>query len=685
MVTAINPPGSGDPRAQTGKFKSQTGTLGEWSTEAPDEFDYSGDADGFFPVTRLRQQYLDYLVAKVNEYEEQKMSRHYYHGAQWTPEEIRILRERRQPIITINRLGRKIDSIAGLVLRLRQDPKAWPRNPSGADGAEVATQCIRTVLDGNEWYFLDNYCVTQAAIEGIAGVELKLIPGDHGDPDLGMDFIFGDDFFYDPRSFKPDFSDSRFMGIAKWLDVEAAVELFPDREEEIRSLMVETGFDLTTHADREFKWVYVNEHRVRLVEHWYKHRNKWYWAFYCSFILLAQGESPFMDERKRSSCRFHMWSAAVDHDGDRYGLTRNLKGPQDEINARRSKALHISNVTRLKLQKGAVDDVETTRREAARPDGVIEYNVGFEPPQEAEKNNDLQAHMLLLQHATSEIDGFANINPALMQADGKDEHSGVAINLLQKAGIAEIGTFLRNYRSWKIRVYRAIWNTIQTTWQAERWIRVSGQDGVKQFLAVNKLGLNQWGQPTITNAVGSLDVDIILDEGPDVANLMQDAWEVLAQMPPGTVPPDILIKLMPLPNSVRKEVLQEMQQAAQAAQQNPDPKTKAEMIKAQTAQGLGAQKMQQAQLQGQYKLQEAKVRAEAEAANAQQDQAQTQLEFAIQRDRTAAEQQKLRLEMEQSRQEHEFKMAELAEAHATMKVQHAAKRKAATAPKPKAK
>ena len=27
--------------------------------------------------------------------------------------------------------------------------------------------------------------------------------------------------------------------------------------------MVETGFDLTTHADREYKWIYVNEKRLK--------------------------------------------------------------------------------------------------------------------------------------------------------------------------------------------------------------------------------------------------------------------------------------------------------------------------------------------------------------------------------------------------------------------------------------
>jgi hypothetical protein len=652
-------------------FVSQTGTVGNWSTHSPDEFDWSGNDDGFFPVSRLRQQYLDYLAAKVLEYEEQKLSRHYYHGAHWTPDEIRVLRERRQPVITYNRIARKIDGIAGLLQRLRQDPKAYPRNPRNADGAEVATQCVRNVLDGAEWQFLDNYAATQAAIEGIGGIELKLIEGDRGDPDITADFIFGDDFFYDPRSFKPDFSDARYMGIAKWLDVEAAIELFPDKEEELRTLMVETGFDLTTHSDREYKWVYVNEHRLRLVEHWYKHRGRWYWAFYCSFILLDQGVSPFMDERRRPSNRFIVFSAAVDHDGDRYGFTRNFKGPQDELNQRRSKALHISNVTKVHVQKGAVDNVETLRREEARPDGVVEYNVGFEEPKSADKTQDLQAHLALMQDARSELDSFANINPAILAQDGQNEHSGVAINLLQKAGIAEISSFLRNYRAWKIRVYRGIWNAIQHTWKAERYIRVTDNQGVAQFLGVNKLQLNQWGQPTIVNAVGSLDVDIVLDEGPDNANLMQDAYEMIKDDP--TIPWQIKLEFMPMPSSMKKAIEQKLAQAEQQAAQKPDPKTQGEMIKAKTA-----------EQKGQAEIAKAKIQAEAELANARQDQQQAQVDAAMQREREAFERERIRMEMIQSRQEHEFKMQELAEQRKTSQIQHAQKRKAAAQPKRKA-
>ena len=415
---------------------------------------------------------------------------------------------------------------------------------------------------------------------GIAGVELKLVDGDHDDPDLAMDFVFGDDYFYDPRSAKPDFSDARYQGIAKWLDIEAAVEMFPDHEYELRTMLVETGFDLTTNSDRELKWIYVNEKRLRLVEHWYQHGGKWYWAFYCANILLAQGLSPFRDERGVPMCRFIMFSDGIDHDGDRYGKVRNMKGAQDELNQRRSKALHISNVTRITLEKGSVDDVETTRREMARPDGVVEFNKGFQKPEQADQSADLQAHLSLMQDSRNEIESYANMGPGVLSQVNPDEHSGIALNLLQRAGVAELGPFLRNYKQWKLRVYRAIWNICRDHWKSERFIRVSeaqnvvleamqgaqgGQGAQPEFIQLNGRETDDQGRDVIINAVGSLNVEIRLDDGPDVVNVMQDAYEILKQDP--TVPWQVKIFFAPIPDSMKKQVMQLVQQPPNPMQQ----------------------------------------------------------------------------------------------------------------------
>lgn len=518
------------------------------------------DTETYYAVDRLRRQYESYLTSKQMEIEEQKIARRYYHGAQWTEDQVRILRSRRQPMVTYNRVGRKINGIVGIAEKQRQDPKAYPRTEKGQGGADVATAAIRYIMDASSWQtFVKPECLRHSGIDGLSGVEMRLVDGDHGDPDIQFAQVFGDDYFYDPRSYKMDFSDKRFDGIAKWLDIEAAIELFPDKEEELEGL-IDTGTALTTYADREFKWILMTERRVRLCEHWYRRRNQWFWAFYIGAQLLDEGISPFSDEKGQSMSRFIMFSAAVDQDGDRYGFVRTLQGPQDEINQRRSRALHISSSRRLIMTKGAVDDVETARVQWARPDGIVEVNPGDQFTVKPDDTSaDLAAQFQFLEEAKNEMEGFANINPAALAGPGVKNLSGRAVNMLQAPGIAELGPFLIAYRDWCLRVYRASWCAAQRFWTSERWIRVTDDDKVAQFLQINGLGMDQNGQPVLVNALGNLDVDIIVDEGPDVVNSMADSFDVLSQMPPGSVPPAVLIELMPIAGSVKEKLIEGMQ------------------------------------------------------------------------------------------------------------------------------
>jgi hypothetical protein len=515
------------------------------------------DKEQFLSVRTLRQQYLDYLISKQDEIEEQKEARHYYHSAQYSNDQIRILRLRHQPVLTWNRMARKINSIVGLVERMRSDPKALPRSPKSEQGAEIGTQTVRYVLDANQWKSIDPWCILQASIDGIAGVQLVLTKGDKGDPDIAMPWVIGDEYFYDAKSYRLDFEDNRYEGIAKWLDLDAAIELFPDKEEDLRGL-IEGDSDMTTYADREFKWVITSTQRIRLIEHWYKHRGQWCWAFYVKNCLLDQGVSPFYDEKGKTISSFCMFSAAVDHDGDRYGFPRNLKGPQDSLNQGKSKMLHIANSRRVTLEKGAVDNIENARREWARPDGVVEVNPNkqFTPDQ---TKPDLAAFAQFTEDAKAELDGFANSNIAAMAGTGGVGNlSGRAIELLRQPGMAELGPFILAYRAWKLKIYRAIWNACRKHWTQERWIRVNNDEGSAQFIQLNGLGMNQQGQPAIVNAVGALDVDIILEEGPDVASMMQDTYDALKGYPPGTFPPQVLIELSPLPRSDKNRILQMM-------------------------------------------------------------------------------------------------------------------------------
>lgn len=518
-----------------------------------------------FGLEHLRRQYTDYLGSKTAEIDEAQDARRYRHGSQWTEKEIRKLRSRGQPVVTFNRVSRKINAVVGLLERLRQDPKGFARTPKHEDGAELATAVLNYALDANDWKSISPDCAEDGATSAIGGLEIVVEPGDEGDPDISISRIDPREFFYDPRSFKADFSDATYMGVHKWMDYGLVAELWPDAAGAVRDGVSTNGGldDGPTQSDRQMRWVNVRERTVRVVEHWYRDRGEWWFCFFTGDIELERGPSPFKNEKGKSSCRLIMYSNMIDHDDDRYGFVRDLKSPQDEINRRRSKALHALNSRKIRASRGAVDDVEIARREEARPDGFIELNSADAKYEVEQGTADFQGNMAFLTDAKQEIDNFGP-NPSLVGEGGKNQ-SGRAIQLLQQAGIAELGPFLLRYRGWKIRVYRAIWNAIQQFWTSERWIRVTDSDGLAQFIQVNATQQGPLGQPLIVNALGALDVDILIDEGPDNVNAMADAFDTLLALAQNgaQIPPDVIISLSSLPASVKKDIMGKLEKAQQ--------------------------------------------------------------------------------------------------------------------------
>lgn len=523
---------------------------------------------GFYSLDKLRRQFTDYLTMKSAEVDEQKESRRYYHVVQWTKEQIDAIRARGQPVVTVPEFSRKVNAIVGILERLKQDPKAQPNTPNHADGADLGTETLRYAMNSQKWDSIVPFCGRCAALDGIAGVEFDIIQGDVGDPEIGMAGVQPDTFFYDPRSIEEDFSDAMFMGTSKWVDLDVLVTMFPDKEEEIKSMSAR-GHEFTIDSDRDIVWQNSMRSTFRAVDHWYLYRGEWRWCFHVGGLKLAEGTSPWFDEKKKSQSKFCMFSANVDHEGDRYGFLRPLKSACDEVNQRKSRMLHITNSRRLIVTDGAVKDVEKARKEWARADGVVKLNPGKKIGDDIMRDDtsqDFAGQLALYQEAKLELDRFGPNAAQLGQ--GETAKSGRAIALLQQAGLAELGPFLIAFRNWKFRVYRMMWNAIQRNWQAERWIRVTDSEDMVQFIQLNGLTVDQYGRPAIVNALGSLDVDITLDESGDFATTMAEALDTLqSALSAGMqIPPDILIDLLPIRQDIKKRIKERMEQASQ-----PDP------------------------------------------------------------------------------------------------------------------
>jgi len=185
------------------------------------------------------------------------------------------------------------------------------------------------------------------------------------------------------------------------------------------------------------------------------------------------------------------------------------------------------------------------------------------------------------------------------------EQSGRAILAQQNAGLIELAPVYDSLRDWSLRCYRQMWMRIKQYWREERYIRVTDDTSAPQFVGLNVVqGFDPMTMQTVVqNAVPMMDVDIQIEEAPDLVTLRQEEFEQLAQMAQQgiPIPPEMLIEVSSIRN--KQKVLEMMQQQKEQAMQ-------AQMAQAQAAQQLEGAKVQAQGITAQAKA--ARDMAEAE-------------------------------------------------------------------------
>ena len=172
-------------------------------------------------------------------------------------------------------------------------------------------------------------------------------------------------------------------------------------------------------------WTDSTRSRVRLVQCDWVERGTWWRATYTKSGLLAKPQKcKFKDRKGKSASGLILQSSYINRENMRYGMVRGLISLQDEINKRRSKALHLLSVRQVVAEQGAVQDVDKARREIAKPDGYVEVMPGLKF--EVQESSDLASGQFqLLQHATAEMQ-LSGPNAAMSGTDPR-ELSGRAI------------------------------------------------------------------------------------------------------------------------------------------------------------------------------------------------------------------------------------------------------------------
>lgn len=513
--------------------------------------------------------------------EKAERDRDYYDGKQWTEEEAAELRKRGQPVIALNVIRARVNYHLGIEKKQRRDPKAYGRGPNDQQAAEVSTEALRYAMDRTDYHTERSRVWENIKVEGIGALEASLEPRPDGNSDVKWKQIPWDRFFYDPHSARGDFRDARYLGQVRWLDEEEVISEYPDGGAALDAALnapMDGGLGLgDTYEDRPRwqMWADPKRKRVRVVQIWYQERGQWMWAEFCKGGILAAGPSPYVDDEGDTLCGIIAESCYIDRENNRYGEVRDLVDPQDEVNKRRSKALHAVNTNVVITENGAIPDGDTekARREANRPDGFIVVQPGRRF--EIDRNTDMaQGQAMLLQQAMAHIMSTGP-NAALL-GKGTEDQSGRAIQAQQQGGMIELGDGLDVLRRMDWRVYKFTWFALKQYWQAPMWIRVTEDEEAPTYVGINQPQMDPMtGQVQMHNQIAAADVDIIIEDAPDVPTLEGETFAaVMDVLSKGAPPPmlKVMIELHPgLKASVKKKlnnfIDEMMQQQAQAAQQ----------------------------------------------------------------------------------------------------------------------
>lgn len=481
--------------------------------------------------------------------EKSERDRDYYDGKQWTIEEAETLKKRGQPVVAMNVIRSRVNYYLGMEKKQRRDPKAYGRGPNDMEAADVATEMLRYVMERTEYQSSRSMVWENIKIEGCGALECSMKDRRDGNKDVFWKRIAWDRFFADPHSCLPGYEDARYLGQVRWVDEDELLTDYPDAEAAAElSLTRAFGHTGGTFEDkpRWQVWSDPKRKRFRLVQIWYREKGKWLFAEFVRGGILSGGESPYVDDQGESLCGIVAESCYIDRENNRYGEVRDLIDPQDEVNKRRSKALHLINTRTIITEMGAFPDgdKEKMRREANRPDGLIVVAPGKRF--DIDKNVELAAGQAeLLAQAQNHISATGPNASLLGKEENDAGQSGVAIARKQQGGLVELGDGLDVLRRLDHRVFKHTWFAAKQYMQAPMWIMVTENEEAPQYIGINQVEMDpQTGQPMMMNPVGQMDVDIMIEDAPDVPSLDLETFGAMTEVMTGSQGDPILLKFL---------------------------------------------------------------------------------------------------------------------------------------------
>ena len=601
----------------------------------------------WFEMEHQRQQVNRYQMALDCEY---------YDGIQWRPDEAAAIRRRGQNPIVFNEVKPTIDWLIGTERRTRRDFKVLARNNQAKDAendAQVKTKLLKYLEDVNRSPFNRSQSFDDSMKAGLGFIEIGITSDPEDEPVFHRHESWVNCLHDSIGTTKPDLSDSRYFFRFKEVDLDVAQAYFPEKAEELQRAATfgdtsafggpgddewagawPTG-ELSTTDGTPLRWITHNfealnpRQRVSLVECWYRvptrektniggtsqdrTRMTMRVAVFTKHDLLIDAPSPYKHNRFPF---VPVWAYRRKADGMPYGPIRNIRGPQDDLNKRMSKAQFLLSINQMRIEKGAIDketmDVEELREEMAAPDGVAIFQDGAlsgSKVQVREHGDIAQGHLALADRDSAAIRSVSGVT---MEQRGQSSNgqSGKAILAKQDQGQMVTAELFDNLLLAHQLEGELTLSLIEQFYTEEKTFSVTGERFALDYTTINQ------ADPVTGEKVNDVTrhkAAFVIGEAPWRQALAEAAFESAMQMLGQLAPVapqvvtaiiDLVFEWSDLPN--KQTILQRIRQVTGMA--DPDEGETPEMQ---------AQKAQQAQMQqAQFEAQMAGLQADIREAQA---------------------------------------------------------------------
>lgn len=504
----------------------------------------------------------------------QMVDHDFYDGDQWTEDDATILRERGQAPLVFNVIKSTIDWIIGTERRTRVDYRVLPREKNDADGAETKTNLLKFVGDANRFPYARSRAFADAIKSGVGWMEVS-VRSDPTDEPIYQGYEDWRNIWYDPLSVEPDLSDARYLFRERYVDLDVAMAMFPERKDVLRASAVQSAqysdslliddVDAERDVYEQGAGVLTDDtrSRVKLVECWY--RQVWsgkimrgdelgtlngatfdaanelhgllaqeghasvYDAVqmrvrcmvYCEAGVLQDAESPYRHNRFPL---VPIWGHRKKRGNTPYGVVRGLIDPQSDLNKRRSKALFILSTNQVVADDDAVDDWDEVAEEVARPDGIIRAKKGSR----FEIRNVVQLaeeHVNLMQQDRQFIESTGGVTDEMMGRESNAQ-SGKAILARQDQGHAVTAELFDNLRMSIQLVGEITLSLIEQYYTDRKVVRVLGDRGQAQYVTINE----PQEDGSLLNDITARQADFQVDAMNFSASARQAAFESMMNM-----------------------------------------------------------------------------------------------------------------------------------------------------------